>query len=82
MSIPVCRDCEAEPEQVDLFVQQAQEHNADPVNTMAVSPRTMCYGGNHYDPSTNSFICPPCKRKRLDLGQEDMYDQPNENQDI
>ena len=86
--VPRCRACGVEPNEVDSFVQRAQEHNADPTRTMKISPQTMCYSGNNYDPSSNSFLCPPCKRQCQDEGEEDMYavrnanHQPNEDPNL
>ena len=77
---PRCRVCGAEPNEVEAFILDAALHNDDPMNAMKVTPQTVCYSGNNYDPSTNSFLCPPCKRKREDEGQEDMYAADTDNQ--
>lgn len=68
---PHCRICGVEPEDIEEFVTKAVEHNEDPNNDVFVTPRTICHSGYHYDPSTNSFICPKCFRTRQDEGQED-----------
>ena len=59
--VPHCRKCGVSSKEVPEFIARAAEHNASN-NPLQIAPQTMAFGpGNHYDPSTNSFICPECK---------------------
>lgn len=71
--VPRCRTCGIEPDDIEEFVIKAIENNEDPNNDLFITPQTVCYSDHHYDPSTNSFICPSCKKTLQDEGQEDMY---------
>lgn len=70
---PTCRDCEVDAENVQLFIDKAGEHNDDPMESMYIGPVTVAFSGNNYDPSNNTFLCPPCKKTREDEGR-DLYD--------
>jgi len=61
--IPRCRKCGAVADEIKLFQDKAKAHNASGAD-LKVSASTFAYGpGSHYDPSTNTFICPACKEK-------------------
>jgi DNA-directed RNA polymerase subunit M/transcription elongation factor TFIIS len=62
--VPKCRKCGAGADVVPTFIEKAKVHN-ESGSALKVKPSTFAFGpGVHYDPSTQTFICPACQEEK------------------